>query len=210
VIKPLACLVVLYPKHGGEVIQRFRSIDEGDGAATGDGVHHEVPKNGSGNRLGKIGTRILNRTAAECLRTNSRILDVNDGFAIHVQHQIEASHAGAGIVLGTAIGHEFSLLDKDRWKCACATRLHYHEPAVFECRDLALLRPVSSRHQLGRGFPRIELDALDAVGWITGVFPIISSDFKSMIPIFCNRRFNFLAGAKLNRICAANECGGQN
>jgi len=110
----------------------------------------------------------------------------------------------------TAIGHEFSLLDKDRWKCACATRLHYHEPAVFECRDLPLLRPVSSRHQLGRGFPRIELDALDAVRWVTGVFPIISSDFKNMIPIFCNRRFNFLAGAELNRICAANECGGKN
>jgi hypothetical protein len=110
----------------------------------------------------------------------------------------------------TAIGHEFSLLDKDRWKCARATRLHYHEPAVFECRDLPLLRPVSSRHQLGRGFPRIELDALDAVRWVTGVFPIISSDFKSMIPIFCNRRFNFLTGAELNRICAANECGGKN
>ena len=31
-----------------------------------------------------------------------------------------------------------------------------------------------------------------------------------MIPIFCNRRFNFLAGAELNRICAANECGGKN
>src|SRR5207237_9605383 len=43
---------------------------------------------------------------------------------------------------------------------------------------------------------RIELDALDAVRWVTGVFPIISSDFKSMIPIFCNRRFNFLAGAE--------------
>src|SRR5438477_630585 len=110
----------------------------------------------------------------------------------------------------TAIGHEFSLLDKDRWKGARATRLHYHEPAVFECRDLSLLRPVSSRHQLGRGFPRIELDALDAVRWVTGVFPIISSDFKNMIPIFCNRRFNFLAGAELNRICAANECGSKN
>ena len=104
----------------------------------------------------------------------------------------------------------FARVDKDRWKCACATWLHYHEPAVFECRDLPLLRPVSSRHQLGRGFPRIELDALDAVRWVTGVFPIISSDFKSMIPIFCNRRFNFLAGAELNRICAANECGGKN
>jgi len=31
-----------------------------------------------------------------------------------------------------------------------------------------------------------------------------------MIPIFCNRRFNLLAGAELNRICAANECGGKN
>ena len=30
-----------------------------------------------------------------------------------------------------------------------------------------------------------------------------------MIPIFCNRRFNFLAGAELNRICAANECSGK-
>jgi hypothetical protein len=31
-----------------------------------------------------------------------------------------------------------------------------------------------------------------------------------MIPIFCDRRLNFLAGVELNRICAANECGGKN
>jgi hypothetical protein len=31
-----------------------------------------------------------------------------------------------------------------------------------------------------------------------------------MIPIFCHRRLNFLAGAELNRLCTANDCGGKN
>src|SRR5438045_9534815 len=78
----------------------------------------------------------------------------------------------------TAIGHEFSLLDKDRWKCACATRLHYHEPADFGWRDLPLLRAVSSRHRLGRGLPRIELDSFDAVRWFCAAFPLMSSDYN--------------------------------
>jgi len=110
----------------------------------------------------------------------------------------------------TAIGHEFSLVDKDRWKCACATRLHQHEPAVFECRDRSLLRPIGPRHQLGWRLPRIKLDTLDVVRRVSGVFPVIGSNFKSVIPIFCHCRLHFLAGTQLNRVRAANECGAKN
>src|SRR2546423_13216556 len=110
----------------------------------------------------------------------------------------------------TAISHEFSLLDKDRCESAGPVRLRKAEHAVFECSDLPLLRPVGSRHQFGWRFPRIELDALDVVRRITRALSILGSDFESMIPILRDRCFRFLAGTQLDRIRAANECGGEN
>jgi hypothetical protein len=83
------------------------------------------------------------------------------------------------------------------------------ECAVLECRNGPFLQAVGARCQLRRRIAWIELNPPNIIRRITCAPAFGGPHFEGVVFIFCDGRFDFLAGTKLDGIRSTTERAGK-